>query len=92
MPTDKEPLILSDEVISKLREYLNNNTEDMGNEDLYEGDVRNYYNVPTRTIVSNADGAETLKVTNDSYPSGKDNRRARRKNAIRRKKGRSTSW
>lgn len=58
----------------------------MGNEDLYAGDIRNYYASPFVTILSN--GSPGLKVCNNDYPDGKTQRRERRNRAIRRRKGR----
>lgn len=57
----------------------------MGNEDLYEGDVRTYYNYSS--YISNPDKFAEI-VTNGSFPDGKTQRRERRAKAIRRRKGR----
>lgn len=56
----------------------------MGNEDLYIGDVRNYYN--TQRIIVRADEHPGLICS--SIPDGKTQRRERRAKAIRRRKGR----
>lgn len=57
----------------------------MGNEDLYAGDVRNYYN--TQRIIVRADEHPGL-ICSSSIPDGKTQRRERRAKAIRRRKGR----
>lgn len=57
----------------------------MGNEDLYVGDVRNYYN--TQRIIVRADEHPGL-ICNSSIPDDKTQRRERRAKAIRRRKGR----
>ena len=57
----------------------------MGNEDLYVGDVRNYYN--TQRIIVKADEHPGL-ISSISVPDGKTQRRERRAKAIRRRKGR----
>lgn len=57
----------------------------MGNEDLYVGDVRNYYN--TQRIIVKADEHPGL-ICNSSVPDGKTQRRESRRRAIRRRKGR----
>lgn len=58
----------------------------MGNEDLYVGDVRNYYN--TQRIIVSANERPSLKACNSSFPDGKTQRRESRRRAIRRRKGR----
>lgn len=58
----------------------------MGDEDLYVGDIRNYYN--TRSIILNANEQPSLKTCSSSFPDGKTQRRERRAKAIRRRKGR----
>lgn len=57
----------------------------MGNEDLYVGDVRNYYN--TQRIIVRAYEHPGL-ICSSSIPDGKTQRRERRAKAIRRRKGR----
>lgn len=57
----------------------------MGDEDLYVGDVRNYYN--TQRIIVKADEHPGL-ICSGSVPDGKTQRRERRAKAIRRRKGR----
>lgn len=57
----------------------------MGDEDLYVGDVRNYYNL--KHILSSTNNRPGLKVCS-SIPDGKTQRRERRAKAIRRRKGR----
>lgn len=57
----------------------------MGNEYLYVGDVRNYYN--TQRIIVRADEHPGL-ICSSSIPDGKTQRRERRAKAIRRRKGR----
>lgn len=57
----------------------------MGNEDLYVGDVRNYYN--TQRIIVRADEHPDL-ICSSSIPDGKTQHRERRAKAIRRRKGR----
>lgn len=57
----------------------------MGDEDLYVGNVRNYYN--TRSIILSANERPNLKVCS-SFPDGKTQRRERRARAIKRRKGR----
>lgn len=58
----------------------------MGNEDLYVGDVRNYYN--TQRIIFRADEHPGLICSSSSFPDGKSQRRERRAKAIKRRKGR----
>lgn len=58
----------------------------MGDEDLYVGDVRNYYN--TQSIIFSANELLSLKVCSSSIHDGKTQRRERRAKAIRRRKGR----
>lgn len=57
----------------------------MGDEDLYVGNVRNYYN--TQRIIVKADEHPGL-IYSSSVPDGKTQRRERRAKAIRRRKGR----
>lgn len=57
----------------------------MGDEDLYVGDVRNYYN--TQRIIVRADEHLGL-ICSSNVPDGKTQRRERRAKAIRRRKGR----
>lgn len=57
----------------------------IGDEDLYVGDVRNYYN--TQRIIVRADEHPGL-ICSSSIPDGKTQRRERRAKAIRRRKGR----
>lgn len=57
----------------------------MGDEDLYIGDVRNYYN--TQHIIVKADEHPGL-ICSSSVPDGKTQRRERRAKTIRRRKGR----
>lgn len=58
----------------------------MGDEDLYVGDVRNYYN--TRSIILSANEHPGLICSSSSIPDGKTQRRESRRRAIRRRKGR----
>lgn len=58
----------------------------MGNEDLYVGDIRNYYNL--KHILSITNNRPGLKVCSSSIPDGKTQRRERRNKAIRKRKGR----
>lgn len=58
----------------------------MGDEDLYVGDVRNYYN--TQRIIVRADEHPGLICSSSNVPDGKTQRRERRAKAIRRRKGR----
>lgn len=58
----------------------------MGDEDLYTGDIRNYYN--TQSIILSANERPSLKVCSSSFPDGKAQRRENRRRAIRRRKGR----
>lgn len=58
----------------------------MGDEDLYIGDVKNYYN--TQHIIVSANERPSLKACSSSFPDGKTQRRERRARAIRRRKGR----
>lgn len=57
----------------------------MGDEDLYVGDVRNYYN--TRSIILSANEHPGL-ICSSSIPDGKTQRRESRRRTIRRRKGR----
>ena len=57
----------------------------MGDEDLYVGDVRDYYN--TQRIIVRADEHPGL-ICSSSIPDGKSQRRESRRRAIRRRKGR----
>lgn len=58
----------------------------MGDEDLYVGDIRNYYN--TQRIIVSANERPGLKVCSSSFPDGKAQRRESRRRAIKRRKGR----
>lgn len=58
----------------------------MGDEDLYVGDVRNYYNL--KHILSSTNNIPGLKTCSSSFPDGKTQRRESRRRAIRRRKGR----
>ena len=58
----------------------------MGDEDLYVGDVRNYYD--TQHIIVSANERPSLKACSSSFPDGKTQRRERRRRAIRRRNGR----
>ena len=58
----------------------------MGDEDLYVGDVKNYYN--TQHIIVSANERPSLKACSSSFPDGKTQRRESRRRAIRRRKGR----
>ena len=58
----------------------------MGDEDIYIGNVRNYYN--TQSIILSANERRNLKVCSSSFPDGKTQRRENRRRAIRRRKGR----
>lgn len=58
----------------------------MGDEDLYVGNVRNYYNL--KHILSSTNNRPGLKVCSSSFPDGKAQRRESRRRAIRRRKGR----
>lgn len=58
----------------------------MVDEDLYVGDVRNYYN--TQHIIVSANERPILKACSSSFHDGKTQRRERRARAIRRRKGR----
>lgn len=55
----------------------------MGDEDLYVGDIRNYYNTPYTVRLTN-----DKSIVNNSFPDGKAQRRERRAKAIRRRKDR----
>lgn len=57
----------------------------MGDEDLYVGDIRNYYN--TRSIILSANEHPGL-ICSSSIPDGKTQRKESRRRAIRRRKGR----
>lgn len=57
----------------------------MGDENLYVGDIRNYYN--TRSIILSANEHPGL-ICSSSIPDGKTQRRESRRRAIRRRKGR----
>lgn len=57
----------------------------MGDEDLYVGDVKNYYN--TKSIIVRADEPPGL-ICSSNFPDGKTQRREHRRRAIRRRKGR----
>ena len=58
----------------------------MGDEDIYIGNVRNYYN--TQSIILSANERSSLKSCSSSFPDGKAQRRERRARAIKRRKGR----
>lgn len=58
----------------------------IGNEYLYVGDVRNYYN--TQHIIVKADEHPGLICSSSSFPDDKTQRRERRAKAIRRRKSR----
>ena len=58
----------------------------MGDEDIYIGNVKNYYN--TQHIIVSANERPSLKACSSSFPDGKTQRRERRARAIRRRKGR----
>ena len=57
----------------------------MGEEDIYEGNVRNYYNRSYCTLYPDK---YAISIRNDSFTDGKTQRRERRAKAIRRRKGR----
>ena len=57
----------------------------MGDEDLYEGNVRNYYN---RNFCTLYPDKYAINGRNGNFPDGKTQRRERRAKAIRRRKGR----
>ena len=57
----------------------------MGDEDLYTGDIRNYYNTPRIIISANEHSG---LICSSSVPDGKTRRRESRRRAIRRRKGR----
>lgn len=58
----------------------------MGDEEVYIGNVRNYYN--TQSIILATNERPSLKACSSSFPDGKTQRRERRAKAIRRRKGR----
>ena len=58
----------------------------MGEEDVYIGNVRNYYN--TQSIILSANERPSLKACSSSFPDGKTQRRENRRRAIRKRKGR----
>lgn len=58
----------------------------MGDEDLYAGDVRNYYN--TQSIILSANDHPGLICSSGSFLDGKTQRRENRRRAIRKRKGR----
>jgi hypothetical protein len=58
----------------------------MGDEDVYIGNVRKYYN--TQSIILNANERPSLKAYSSSFPDAKTQRRESRRRAIRRRKGR----
>ena len=58
----------------------------MGDEDVYVGNARNYYN--TQSIILSANERPGLKVCSSSFPDGKTQRRERRARSIRKRKGR----
>lgn len=57
----------------------------MGDEDIYIGNARNYYN--TQSIILSSNEIPSLKACS-SFPDGKTIRRENRRRAIRRRKGR----
>ena len=57
----------------------------MGDEDIYIGNARNYYN--TQSIILSANERPSLKACSSSFPDGKTQRRERRRRAIRKRKG-----
>ena len=57
----------------------------MGDEDLYAGVARNYYN--TQSIILSLNERPSLKACSSSFPDGKTQRRESRRRAIRRRKG-----
>ena len=58
----------------------------MGDEYVYVGNGRNYYN--TQSIILSANERPCLKACSSSFPDGKTQRRERRARAIKRRKGR----
>ena len=58
----------------------------MGDEDVYVGNARHYYN--TQSIILSANERPGLKVCSSSVPDGKTQRRERRARSIRKRKGR----
>lgn len=58
----------------------------MGDEEVYIGNARNYYN--TQSIILSANERPSLKACSSSFPDGKTQRRERRAKSIRRRKGR----
>ena len=71
-----------------LYKYNNVNVErnliyKMGDEDLYKGDIKNYYNTPYIIKLTN-----DKSMVNNSFPDGKAQRREHRARAIKRRKGR----
>lgn len=58
----------------------------MGDEDVYVGNVRNYYN--TQSIILSDNERPSLKACSSSFPDGKAQRRESRRRAIRKRKGR----
>lgn len=58
----------------------------MGDEEVYIGNARNYYN--TQSIILSANERPSLKACSSSFPDGKAQRRESRRRAIRRRKGR----
>lgn len=60
----------------------------MGDEDLYVGDVRNYYNTQRIIVKADEHPGLTCSSSSSSVPDGKTQRRERRAKAIRRRKGR----
>ena len=57
----------------------------MGDEEVYIGNARNYYN--TQSIILSANERPSLKACSSSFPDGKTQRRERRRRAIRKRKG-----
>lgn len=58
----------------------------MGDEEVYIGNARNYYN--TQNIILSANERPSLKACSSSFPDGKAQRRENRRRAIRKRKGR----
>lgn len=58
----------------------------MGDEEVYIGNARNYYN--TQSVILSANERPSLKACSSSFPDGKTQRRERRARTIRRRKGR----
>lgn len=58
----------------------------IGDEDIYMGNARNYYN--TQSIILNSNELPSLKTCSSNFPDGKTQRKESRRRAIRRRKGR----